>query len=89
MRINTLVNTGFRLGFRHQVPASGARLPSSGADRVDHAGRGADFGAELREFNGQAEHVYVLVSFPATVAIFRLVNSLKGACPPPPLSPPV
>jgi putative transposase len=38
----------------------------------------ADFGAELREFNGEAEHVHLLVNFPPTVAISRLVNSLKG-----------
>ncbi len=37
----------------------------------------ADFGAELREFNGGAEHVY-LVGFPLTAAISRLVNSPKG-----------
>jgi putative transposase len=38
----------------------------------------ADFGAELREFNGEAEHVHLLVNFPPTVAVSRLVNSLKG-----------
>jgi putative transposase len=38
----------------------------------------ADFGAELREFNGEAEHVHLLVHFPPTVAVSRLVNSLKG-----------
>jgi putative transposase len=38
----------------------------------------ADFGAELAEFNGESEHVHLLVNFPPTVAISRLVNSLKG-----------
>ena len=38
----------------------------------------ADFGAELREFNGEANHLHVLVNFPPTIAISRLVNSLKG-----------
>ncbi len=38
----------------------------------------ADFGAELAEFNGEPEHVRLLVNFPPTVAISRLVNSLKG-----------
>ena len=39
----------------------------------------ADDGAELREFNGGAEHLHlILVNFPLTVAISRLVNSLKG-----------
>lgn len=37
----------------------------------------ADFGCELAEFSGEAEHVHLLVSFPPTVAISRLVNSLK------------
>lgn len=38
----------------------------------------ADFGVELREFNGQANHVHLLVNFPPTIALSRLVNSLKG-----------
>ena len=37
-----------------------------------------DFGSELAEFNGEANHVHLLVNFPPTVAISRLVNSLKG-----------
>jgi putative transposase len=38
----------------------------------------ADFHAELAEFNGETDHVHLLVNFPPTVAISRLVNSLKG-----------
>ena len=38
----------------------------------------ADFGAELAEFNGQSNHVHLLVNFAPTVTISRLVNSLKG-----------
>ncbi len=38
----------------------------------------ADFGCELAEFNGEPEHVHLLVNFPPTVAISRLVNSLNG-----------
>ena len=38
----------------------------------------ADFGAELREFNGEHDHVHLLVHYPPTVALSRLVNSLKG-----------
>ena len=38
----------------------------------------ADFGAELGEFNGDTNHVHLLVNFPPAVAISRLVNSLKG-----------
>jgi putative transposase len=38
----------------------------------------ADFGAELAEFNGQDNHVHLLVTYPPKVAISALVNSLKG-----------
>jgi putative transposase len=38
----------------------------------------ADFGCQLAEFNGETEHVHLRVNFPPTVAISRLVNSLKG-----------
>jgi len=38
----------------------------------------ADFGCELAEFNGESNHVHLLVNFPPTVALSRLVNSLKG-----------
>jgi REP-associated tyrosine transposase len=37
-----------------------------------------DFDAELREFNGETDHVHLLVHYPPKVAISRLVNSLKG-----------
>jgi putative transposase len=37
-----------------------------------------DFGAELREFNGETDHVHLLVHYPPNVALSRLVNSLKG-----------
>jgi putative transposase len=37
-----------------------------------------DFGAELEKFNGETEHVHLLVRFPATVELSKLVNSLKG-----------
>ena len=38
----------------------------------------ADFECELVEFNGESNHVHLLVTFPPKVAISRLVNSLKG-----------
>jgi len=38
----------------------------------------ADFGAELYEFNGESDHVHLLVHYPPTVALSKLVNSLKG-----------
>ena len=37
-----------------------------------------DFEAELQEFNGETDHVHLLVNFPPKVAVSRLVNSLKG-----------
>ncbi len=37
-----------------------------------------DFEVELIEFNGEADHVHLLVNFPPKVALSRLVNSLKG-----------
>jgi putative transposase len=38
----------------------------------------ADFEAELIEFNGESNHIHLLVNFPPKVAISKLVNSLKG-----------
>ena len=37
-----------------------------------------DFGVNLLEFNGEEDHVHLLVSFPPAVALSNLVNSLKG-----------
>ncbi len=37
-----------------------------------------DFGATLVEFNGEADHVHLLVDYPPKVALSTLVNSLKG-----------
>lgn len=37
-----------------------------------------DFDCELIEFNGEANHVHLLVNFPPKVAVSKLVNSLKG-----------
>jgi putative transposase len=34
--------------------------------------------AQLMEFNGETEHVHLLVSFPAKVSISELVRLLKG-----------
>ena len=36
------------------------------------------FEVELAEFNGEPDHVHLLVNFPPKVAISKLVNSLKG-----------
>jgi putative transposase len=37
-----------------------------------------DFEADLREFNGEADHVHLLVAYPPKVSVSALVNSLKG-----------
>ena len=36
------------------------------------------FDAELKEFNGESDHVHLLVEYPPKVTISKLVNSLKG-----------
>ena len=37
-----------------------------------------NFGAILEEFNGETDRVHLLVTYPATVTVSSLVNSLKG-----------
>ncbi|MEU4643349.1 IS200/IS605 family transposase [Micromonospora sp. NPDC023814] len=48
--------------------------------RMEEITRGvcADFECEPVEFNGEAEHVHLLVNVPPKIALTRLVNSLKG-----------
>lgn len=36
------------------------------------------FEAELIEFNGEGDHVHLLIHYPPKVAVSKLVNSLKG-----------
>ncbi|MFE4756075.1 IS200/IS605 family transposase [Streptomyces mirabilis] len=36
------------------------------------------FGAQLQEFNGEGDHVRLLVHYPPKIALSKLVNSLKG-----------
>jgi putative transposase len=38
----------------------------------------ADFECKLVEFNGDNNHVHLLINFPPKVALSKLVNSLKG-----------
>lgn len=38
----------------------------------------ADFEAELGEFNGEDDHVHLLVRYPPKVGLSKLVNGLKG-----------
>lgn len=37
-----------------------------------------NFGAELVEFDGEKDHVHLLVNYPPKVSVSSLVNSLKG-----------
>lgn len=37
-----------------------------------------DFEAELVEFDGESDHVHLLINYPPKVSISKLVNSLKG-----------
>jgi putative transposase len=37
-----------------------------------------DFDAELIEFDGEDDHVHLLINYPPKVSISQLVNSLKG-----------
>jgi putative transposase len=37
-----------------------------------------DFDAELVEFDGEDDHVHLLVTYPPKVSVSKLVNSLKG-----------
>ena len=38
----------------------------------------ADLDAELVDFNGETDHVHLLVAYPPTLAISQLVQRLKG-----------
>ncbi|RKP53683.1 IS200/IS605 family transposase [Pararobbsia silviterrae] len=46
--------------------------------RVVFASVCRDFEAELVEFDGEDDHVHLLVNYPPKVAVSALVNSLKG-----------
>ena len=37
-----------------------------------------DFECTLEEFNGEEDHIHVLISYPPKVQLSKLVNSLKG-----------
>lgn len=36
------------------------------------------FETELKEFNGERDHVHLLVHYPPKIALSKLINSLKG-----------
>lgn len=64
----------FLTKYRHPV------FTSTHLDRLAEIFRDvcSDFEAELAEFNGEANHVHLLVHFPPKVTLSKLVNSLKG-----------
>ena len=37
-----------------------------------------DFNAELKECNGESDHVHMLIQYPPTVQLSKLVNNLKS-----------
>ncbi len=37
-----------------------------------------DFEVELTEFNGEQDHVHLLIEYPPKVQLSKLINSLKG-----------
>ena len=46
--------------------------------RAHHARRIAELGTELGEFNGEDDHVRLLVRYPPKLPVSTLVNRLKG-----------
>jgi len=46
--------------------------------RIIFTGICINFEAHLTEFEGEGDHVYLLVEYPPKVAVSKLVNSLKG-----------
>jgi putative transposase len=60
--------------FRHEV------FTDTHLNRMEEIMRGvcADFETKLAEFNGESNHVHLLVHFPPKIALSKLVNSLKG-----------
>lgn len=84
------IDTSFRTG-RHVVYLMHAHLvfvtryrhpvfTDTHLDRMEQIMRAVceDFECELVEFNGEANHVHLLVNFPPKIALSKLVNSLKG-----------
>jgi putative transposase len=59
---------------KHRHRVFGAPAPR--AHGTDHARRLRDVEDELVEFNGEANHVHLVVNFPPKITLSRLVNSL-------------
>jgi putative transposase len=65
-------------GFRHQVPRNVFNKQHLDAMHRILADVCQDFEAGLVEFNGEHDHVHLLVNYPPKVALSKLVASLKG-----------
>ena len=46
--------------------------------RAIYAAVAADFGAVLKECDGEHDHVHLLIDYPPVVSVSKMVNSLKG-----------
>ena len=67
----------------HLVFVTKYRHPVFGKQHLKHLERifgdvCENFDCRLEEFNGETDHVHLLVTFPPKVAVSHLVNSLKG-----------
>ncbi len=67
------VHLVFVTKYRRGVPGAGMLQCCQDTTRKARAG----FGAELRDFHGQHDHVHLLADYPPKAAISALVNSLK------------
>lgn len=69
------------LGLHHEIPAWALTDPI--LTRIEEIMRAVrvEFGAELRDFNGETNHVHLLVHHPPAVAVSKLANSSKASRP--------
>ena len=71
---NLRVHWVFVTKYRHKVFTAAALA----ALKRTFAQTCTDFEAELQSFEGECDHVHLLIAFPPQVALARLGNSLKG-----------
>lgn len=70
MHVHLVFVTKYRYGvFNQEILVDLKNIFSSVCD---------DFSAELIEFDGEDDHVHLLVCYPPKIAVSTLVNSLKG-----------
>ena len=67
-----------------EVATDGSIAPMRGASAAQGQrwraieGVCSDYQATLAEFNGEPDHVHLLVTYPPQVSLSKLINSLKG-----------